>query len=141
MVPLDLRVILFRVVEDPFSDHGADGIQVGVESNGLPLHSLGVGVVHGVLEGGLAVVVFVDGAAGVLCFWCGSAFEKTKQNKKTDVLNILQLGSGEKSQFNRFLHSWRPGEKLICPSETASSGKIFFVFKEQQKLFFPRLTK
>lgn len=74
VVPLDLRVILFRVVEDPFSDHGADGIQVGVESNGLPLHSLGVGVVHGVLEGGLAVVVFVDGAAGVLCFWCGSAF-------------------------------------------------------------------
>lgn len=60
-------------VEDTFSDHGADSVQIGVESNRLPLHSLGVGVVHGVLKGSLAVVVFVDGAAGVLSFWCGSA--------------------------------------------------------------------
>lgn len=61
-------------VEDQRSDHGADRIQIWVESNGLPLHSLGVGVVHWVLEGSLAVVVFVDGAAGVLRFWCGSVF-------------------------------------------------------------------
>lgn len=72
-------------VEDQFSDHGADSIQIGVESNGLPLHSLGVGVVHWVLEGSLTVVVFVDGAAGVLCFWCGSVFEKN--NKQTFLIS------------------------------------------------------
>lgn len=60
------------------SDHGADGIQIRIESNSLPLHGLGVGVVHGVLKGSLPVVVFVDRAARVLCFWCGSVDKKNK---------------------------------------------------------------
>lgn len=76
-------------VEDPVSDHGADSIQIGVESNGLPLHSLGVGVVHWVLEGSLTIVVFVDRAAGVLCFWCGSAMGIQKQNKNNKHIFFL----------------------------------------------------
>lgn len=72
--PIRYLSYLVPIVEGYFSDHGADSIQIGVESNGLPLHSLRVGVVHWVLEGSLTVVVFVDGAAGVLCFWCRSAF-------------------------------------------------------------------
>lgn len=77
--------------EDRFSDHGADSVQIGVESNRLPLHGLGVGVVHGVLEGSLAVVVFVNGAPGVLSFWCGSI--KTNQTNGM----FLLFYSGEKS--------------------------------------------
>jgi len=49
------------------SHHGADGVEVGVEADHLPLGRLGVGVQR-VLEGGLAVVVLVDGASRVLSF-------------------------------------------------------------------------
>lgn len=50
------------------SNHGADGVEAGVETHHFALDAFGVGVVHGVLERGLAVAVFVRGAARELGF-------------------------------------------------------------------------
>lgn len=52
----------------PLSNHCADCVEVGVEADHFAFNRLGVGVVHGVLERGLAIVVLVDGAARVLGF-------------------------------------------------------------------------
>lgn len=41
------------------SNHGADGVEAGVEAHHFALHAFGIGVVHGVLERGLAVAVLV----------------------------------------------------------------------------------
>lgn len=72
----------FSSEDDGSSDHGADRVQVGVEAHGFALHGLGVGVVHGVLEGSLAVVVLVHRAARVLGFWCGSVQkDRTEQGQ------------------------------------------------------------
>lgn len=50
------------------SNHGADGVEARVEAHHFALHAFGVGVVHGVLERGLAVAVLVHRAARELGF-------------------------------------------------------------------------
>lgn len=50
------------------SNHGADGVEAGVETHHFSLDAFGVGVVHGVLERGLAVAVFVRRASRELGF-------------------------------------------------------------------------
>lgn len=50
------------------SNHGADGVEAGVETHHFALDAFGVGVVHGVLERGLAVAVFMRRAARELGF-------------------------------------------------------------------------
>ena len=55
--------------------HCADRVQVGVESHCLPFHWLCIGVVHGVFERCLAIVVFMDWTSRVLCFGCSPVDE------------------------------------------------------------------
>lgn len=55
--------MLIRLMGPFMSNHGADGVEAGVETHHFALDAFGVGVVHGVLERGLAVAVFVGGAA------------------------------------------------------------------------------
>ena len=50
--------------------HCANCVQVGVESYCLPLHRLGIGVIHGVLKGCLAIVIFMNRTSCVLRFGC-----------------------------------------------------------------------
>lgn len=63
------------------SNHGADGVEVGVKADHFPLGGLCVCVVHGVLESGLAVVVLVDGASRVLRFICFSWGGKRRKER------------------------------------------------------------
>lgn len=58
--------------------HCANCVQVGVESYCLPLHRLGIGVIHGVLKGCLAIVIFMNRTSCVLCFGCSPLFVKIK---------------------------------------------------------------
>lgn len=55
--------------------HCANCVQVGVKSYCLPLHRLGIGVIHGVLKGCLAVVIFMNRTSCVLCFGCSPVYK------------------------------------------------------------------
>ncbi len=52
------------------SNHGADGVEIGVKADNLPLSSFCVCVVHGILKSGLSIVVLVDRTSCVLRFIC-----------------------------------------------------------------------
>lgn len=52
------------------SNHGADGVEIGVKADNFPLSSFCVCVVHRILKRGLAIVVLVDGTSCVLRFVC-----------------------------------------------------------------------
>lgn len=60
------------------SNHGADGVEIGVKADDFPLSSFCVGVVHGILKSGLSVVVLVDRASCVLRFICFPLFVEIK---------------------------------------------------------------
>lgn len=98
--------------DDGSSDHGADRVQVGVEAHRLALHGFGVGVVHGVLEGSLAVVVLVDRAARVLGLRRGPVRRRThgttlrRQATTSDVLIQKLIPSSGLSHFTlKYLNS------------------------------------
>lgn len=55
--------------------HRADRVQIGIESHSLPFHGLGTGVVHGVFKRCLAIVIFMNRTACILCFGCSPVDE------------------------------------------------------------------
>lgn len=74
------------------SNHGADGVEVGVEADDFPLSSFCVCVVHGVLERGLPIVVLVDRASCVLRFVCfpgGRERENEDSHQLRDTVLII----------------------------------------------------
>lgn len=77
VVPARRPSPFFSSEDDGWSDHGADRVQVGVEAHRLALHGLGVGVVHGIFKGSLAVVVLMHRTARVLGFRSGSVERRT----------------------------------------------------------------
>lgn len=52
------------------SNHGADGVEIGVKADNFPLSSFCVCVVHGIFKSGLSIVVLMDRTSCVLRFIC-----------------------------------------------------------------------
>lgn len=65
------------------SNHGADGVEIGVKADNFSFSSFCVCVVHGILKSGLSVVVLVYRASCVLRLICFS--EGGKKKKKIEV--------------------------------------------------------
>lgn len=62
------------------SNHCANRIEIGIEADNLSLDGFGTGVVHGVFESSLTVVVFMHRAAGELRFIRLPAIKRKEQD-------------------------------------------------------------
>lgn len=67
---VSLRLLLSFSHTRTTSNHGADGVEIGVKADNFPLSSFCVCVVHGILKSGLSIVVLVDRTSCVLRFIC-----------------------------------------------------------------------